>query len=259
MKKLDNIIPGFSSKNMFTLFRFVWSKYRYATGKLTEKDIFLVNFITVDMLTLAERDPQFLNRNLEMITQVRLSLIFLNREWETQHHQKLEPEVTRFPKRGPNLAFSPRAYIGLCNDPRFRKIYQRAINTEKIHHSSFRERFIGVGYKDKGTCRKPHINGELTWQEYATINEGRRKTFQETTVAIGRVMVRRILEMQVDDGKFDCNFKGVYEFLQVSAKRQKILDQREPEMKKHQIDLERRAILGRESLKATLATKYSWS
>ena len=63
---------------------------------------------------------------------------------------------------------SPRAFLGFektFNIRNFVKIRNRQLETR-----TYPQKYIGVGYRDKGTAAISHLNGNPPWQEVASVN-----------------------------------------------------------------------------------------
>jgi hypothetical protein len=93
---------------------------------------------------------------------------------------KLLQEVTSFPvilKQGQDQALvkllgqnlpTKREYFGLAGQRDLRKSFKLVLNDTIVPRKLPPKRFLGVGYKDKGTCRKLAEDGSPGWQSIAT-------------------------------------------------------------------------------------------
>jgi hypothetical protein len=163
-------LPSYNSKNLMTLLRFIASKKEYEGDKIDENDIFILNFCYLDITTLMENDCKFGLKNQRKFVEFSLILARINSEFKQQHHLRGHFQQTWFERKNNPAIMSPRAYLGLKNNKEFQRIYRRA-TVEKVLTSPFSPaRFIGVGYKDKGTCRKLQEDGSQSWQDIASQN-----------------------------------------------------------------------------------------
>jgi len=68
---------------------------------------------------------------------------------------------------GRRFLYSPHAYYGLKNNS-FKPL-KTLVKTNRSRRGNLPEqRYVGVGYKDKGNKRIPHFDGSPSWQEVAT-------------------------------------------------------------------------------------------
>lgn len=63
---------------------------------------------------------------------------------------------------------SPREYFGLAGQRDLRNSFRLVLSDTIVPRKDPPKRFIGVGYKDKGTCRDPAYDGTLPWTHYAS-------------------------------------------------------------------------------------------
>jgi len=92
-----------------------------------------------------------------------------------------EPNIKQFGKRAAlsidklilDYIFDKRALFGLYHDEVFNITHVKRVYddlTKKYHP----QRYIGVGYKDKGSCKDYSFDGSPSWQEVC-LDESRRK------------------------------------------------------------------------------------
>lgn len=158
--------------------------------------MFIVNFAFLDIMKLARQDSSFRNKNLSRIMQIANAIVTMNTEYELNEHTNKVPEVCYFPKRTGSLEFSPRAFLGLQTQPEFQRIYRTA-TVEKVLRTKFPEkRFIGVGYRDKGSRRITSEDGSATWQEVAATTTQTGSLFKHESAAetCSRLIVENLEE-----------------------------------------------------------------
>jgi hypothetical protein len=72
----------------------------------------------------------------------------------------------------------PSAYFGLLGNRELRNSFRVSFRSEWIPKKRV-ERYIGVGYKDKGTCRVPSLDGSPSWQRVATVVSNQEREAEE--------------------------------------------------------------------------------
>jgi hypothetical protein len=82
-----------------------------------------------------------------------------------ENHLPLSFQVARLRILIPKVEMNPREYLGRLADYSYDpKKFIRLINPNKVRREKER-RYIGVGYRDKGTTVLPSINGSHSWKE----------------------------------------------------------------------------------------------
>lgn len=150
---------------LITIFRFLLAKSVYDAEDGLRLDEYLA--LMEAYLRLREaRDPTFLEKYGEWLITIQPFIASL-------------AEVKTFPllpkKRSPELerALSPllpsaSAYFGYKRNPTIRQGFVISVRNPFIPPSKLPPpRFIGVGYKDKGTRRDPAKDGSPRWQDVA--------------------------------------------------------------------------------------------
>jgi len=254
---MAEILVKYNSKTLISVFRFIYAKMQYATGTLEKRDVFLVNHIFLALIDLAESDHNFLISKIDLLHEIRDATLLMNKEFETNWHKQLPTKECHFPKKAPNLLLSPRAFTGLLNDKEFKKKYLRAVREEYICHKKFHARYIGVGYKDKGTCRKIHLDGNPTWQEIASLNLALEKNIFKVEKPLAMLMLRDLTKKGNKDEIILENQKNVLEFCSQLSK--KMAFEESPEIVQRQRDRSQsfRAILARNSAQIGLTAESS--
>lgn len=149
-----------------TLFRFLLAKMLYeAEDSGLHLDEFIV-LTTVYYNFFEETDPSFIKKygnDLE-----RLLPFFQNIGEAKEFPLRLELDEELKTKLiewiGPLLP-TPHSYYGLRGNRDLRKSYSISFN-DTIEPTKIRTpRYVGVGYRDKGTCRNSAIDGSPSWKE----------------------------------------------------------------------------------------------
>lgn len=244
---MAEILVKHSSRTLISIFRFIYAKMQYATGTLEKRDVFLTNHIFLALIDLAESDHNFLISKIDLLHEIRDATLLMNKEFETNWHKQLPMKECHFPKRAPNLLLSPRAFTGLLNDREFKKKYLRAVREEYVCHKKFHARYIGVGYKDKGTCRKIHLDGNPTWQEIASLNLALEKNIFKVEKPIAILMLRALTKKGNKDEIILENQKNVLEFCSKLSKKMAFEESPEIVQRSRERNQDFRAILARHS------------
>lgn len=252
---MADVLVKYNSKTLISIFRFIYAKMQYATGTLERNDVFLVNHIFLALLDLAESDHNFLISKIDLLHEIRDATLIMNKEFETNWHKQLPVKECHFPKKAPNLLLSPRAFTGLLNDSEFKKRYFRAVREEYVCHKKFHSRYIGVGYKDKGTCRKIHLDGNPTWQEIASLNLALEKNLFKIDRPLAMLMLRELTKKGNKDEILLENQKNVLEYCSQLSKKMAFEESPEIIQRQRERNQNFRAILARHSSQLTLVAE----
>jgi len=79
---------------------------------------------------------------------------------------------------------TPREYFGLAGQRDIRNCFRLILNDTIVPQKLPPKRFIGVGYKDKGTCRDPAFDGTPGWQFYARYFSNKEREAEELDSSI---------------------------------------------------------------------------
>lgn len=165
-------VPNYRSKNLLTLARFILSKARYHGDQVTTTDQIILNLVWLDIEALTKIDNNFNIKNGQVVSEIALLLVQFNQEKKEGVFSEIPYVQTtkEFEKLRSPALMSPRAFLGLEKDPQFQRIYSFAVRERYLTTPFTPSRFIGVGYKDKGSRRIPSKDGSPTWQEVASQN-----------------------------------------------------------------------------------------
>lgn len=162
--------------NRIVLLRFLLAKLVHS-----KEGLFIEEYLCMFELyyELSEmRDPLFQNKYFDILERVCLVL-------QGMSEVKTFPVV--FSERAKNLLCrvlgefvpQPREYFGLAGQRDLRQSFRIQLEDSLIIKPPAAKRFIGVGYKDKGTRRDPAFDGSLRWQEVATIFANKEREAEE--------------------------------------------------------------------------------
>lgn len=154
-----------------------WSKLHYIVRMLLAKVVYegLESLSEIEYFLLFNGFERLLNEtNYDYVNTRRMQLLRLHPLFYKCNHCKNSPEVSNahLPKEAGLLVnrgdlSGPHAYFGWVSCFNVKQ-YVRSVssNSRKIKRV---KRFIGVGYKDKGNMKIPHLDGTPSWQEVAGI------------------------------------------------------------------------------------------
>lgn len=148
-----------------TVFRYLLSKLIIDKYDGLHLDEYIVlNHLWLDFLE--EVDPTFvakyglhLQQSLQLYTQVTQARNFPLRTDNTDEERK---QILTW--LGP-LAMSPESYFGMKGNRNIRDSFIISFADSKLPLRIPPARYIGVGYKDKGTRQKTEIDGSPSWKE----------------------------------------------------------------------------------------------
>lgn len=147
-----------------TVLRFLCTKF-YARGEtLTENEKILLLLIVEYFKDL--RNPAFgkeVNKSTELLSLFHLVRIFTEYP-EPEYPTWLKNQVAIFIKRAGLM--TPRAFLGYENTFSVKDFIRSEDRSQRP--SPPPQRYIGVGYRDKGNCRNSSYDGSPSWQEVAS-------------------------------------------------------------------------------------------
>jgi hypothetical protein len=146
-----------------TLHKFLMAKMLIDEEGLHLDEYIVLNELHFNLLENQEKD--FLNKNSNYLRKSGklLSLVSQNLVFPMVIKQK--PSETYLSQ---NEIPTRRQYYGLKGQRDLRNSFRLILNDTIIHPKIPDERYIGVGYKDKGSRRQPNLDGSPSWQEVAT-------------------------------------------------------------------------------------------
>lgn len=153
--------------NRMTLFRFLLGKLVFSNEGLSIEEYLLLYHLYFDLSDLVEKDPKFGKKyeaNLEGLTSLIQNLSRVTIFPVILKESSRELVIRRFQDFIP----TPRAYFGLSGQRDLRQSYRLVLNDTLVPKKIPPKRFIGVGYKDKGSRRDPAYDGSPSWQEVAS-------------------------------------------------------------------------------------------
>lgn len=152
-----------------TLFRFLLAKLVYGReheGLSLEEYLALYE---VYFSLQESRDPNTLQKWKDSLSRVSPVLVGLSefKEFPIVLDADSRVELSKHLWSDPILP-QPEAFFGLMGNRELRNSFRIKFRSEWIPRKRV-ERYIGVGYKDKGNCRVPSFDGTPSWQRVATV------------------------------------------------------------------------------------------
>jgi hypothetical protein len=161
----ERILRGYTVKikkgtKRVTLHKFLLAKLLLDEGGLHLDEFIVLNEIHFDLMENCERDfllahSEYLIYSGKLLSQVALARAF--------------PLVTKVSPTDEQLRSwhlpTKREYFGLRGQRDLKKSFKLILADTVVPQKLPPERYIGVGYKDKGTCRQPERDGSQSWQE----------------------------------------------------------------------------------------------
>jgi hypothetical protein len=150
--------------NRVVIFKFLLAKLIYAKEGLFIDEYLLLYHLFYELLDNV--DPLFVQKHSILLKRVQVIMVKLGGCKTFPVHLKDESkyEIKRYLDK--NL-ISSREYFGLAGQRDIRDSFRLILNDTIVPQAPPPKRFIGVGYKDKGTCRDPAFDGSPGWQFYA--------------------------------------------------------------------------------------------
>jgi hypothetical protein len=155
-----------SGQKLITIFRFLLAKVVYDTEDGLRLDEYLA-LMEAYLRLRTHKDPTFLEKYGEWLITIQPFIASLA-------EVKVYPLVPK--KRSPELERvlapllpGPSAYYGYKGNPSIRQGFTITVRNPFIPPAKLPPpRFIGVGYKDKGTRRNTAVDGSPRWQDVAS-------------------------------------------------------------------------------------------
>lgn len=166
-----------------TLVRFLLAKMVYGKeGEGLSLEEFLV-FHEIAFALLESKDPNLIGKwelSLSRISQL-IPVMAEIKEFPVVLSAESRSHLVDFFKDDPILP-NPEAYFGLMGNRDLRNSFRIQFRSQWIPPKRV-ERYIGVGYKDKGTRRVPELDGSPSWQDVAREFANREREQEEAELA----------------------------------------------------------------------------
>jgi len=144
--------------------KFLLAKLLYSEEGLFIDEYLCLYEVFFDLTEM--RDPLFLEKNGVHLEKVGLILSGMSDSKSFPVHFSDEAKNLLRRVVGDFIP-GPREYFGLAGQRDLRQCFRVQLNDSLIPKPPRPVRYIGVGYKDKGSRRDPAFDGTLRWQEYA--------------------------------------------------------------------------------------------
>lgn len=151
--------------NRMVLLKFLLAKLVYSKEGISVEEYLVIYHIFYEILD--SRDPLFIAKYENTIKSLSNVLQKLS---NIKEFPVIPTEGSGFMLQRLLNGFlpSPREYFGLAGQRDLRQSFRLVLSDSIVPSKPAPKRFIGVGYKDKGTCRDPAYDGTLPWSHYAT-------------------------------------------------------------------------------------------
>jgi len=150
-----------------TLLRFLLAKLVYGVDGLSLEEYLCLYHLFYDLTEEKSKDLFFLSKYAAWLERVELLMRKMagNKIFPVIPQDETKKIIERLLVE---YLPSPRAYFGLSGQRELRQSFRLVLNDTLMPRKALPQRFIGVGYKDKGTCRDLAFDGNPSWQTVAT-------------------------------------------------------------------------------------------
>jgi len=161
--------------NRVTLLRFLLAKLVYSSGGLSLDEYLCLFHIYYDLTEM--NDPLFKQKYDIFLERVGLLLSEISgeRSFPVQTLTDAEVDFEFFLGNFP----TKREYFGLAGQRDLKRSFRLVLNDTLVPQKKLLVRYIGVGYKDKGTRRNPAEDGSPGWKEVGTFFSNQEREAEE--------------------------------------------------------------------------------
>lgn len=183
VSSVDSFRLKLSNPNQgFQLVRWLLSKIYTRRQLLTKKEEVVLYYVHdyFENLRTTKSDSQ----NIRKLTLIRLLSITVQ-FWKRSKPIYLEKQIDLLL---PQISMTPRAFLSFTSD--FAERFLKRVNGRLKRCQPPPVRYIGVGYRDKGTAKNNAVDGSPSWQVVASF---RTLTFKDYTEKITKETFNRML------------------------------------------------------------------
>lgn len=150
--------------NRVVLLKFLLAKLIYSAEGMNLEEYLLIFHLYFELLDT--RDPLFQAKYKNHFERIGSLLVKMNgiKVFPIIPKDGTKNEIIRYLE---NFLPTAREFFGLAGQRDLRNCFRLVLNDTIVIQAPPPKRFIGVGYKDKGTCRDPAFDGSPGWQFYA--------------------------------------------------------------------------------------------
>lgn len=150
-----------------TLLRFLLAKVVYGLDGLSLEEYLGLYHLFYDLTESKSKDLFFLSKYQPWLERVE---VVLRKMAGTKIFPVIPQDETKkiIEKLLEEHLPTPRAFYGLSGQRELRQSFRLVLNDTLMPRKVLPQRFIGVGYKDKGTRRDLALDGNPSWQTVAT-------------------------------------------------------------------------------------------
>jgi len=166
--------------NRIVLLRFLLGKLVYSVEGISIEEYLLLFHLFFELTEI--QDPLFREKYKDKLFELSKLISELGKvkEFPVQPTERAKQELFRIL----SLLPTAREYFGFAGQSDIRKSYRLRLNDTIVPKRPPPKRFIGVGYKDKGTCRDPAFDGSPGWQFYASYFANKEREAEELDSSI---------------------------------------------------------------------------
>jgi hypothetical protein len=169
--------------NRIVLLKFLLGKLKYSKEGLFIEEYLLLFHLFYELTEIT--DPLFVQKYQENLFEIQILLNELSKVKIFPIHlsNRGVNEITRTLKLIPTA----REFFGLTGQRDLRNCFRLVLHDTIVPKRPPPKRFIGVGYKDKGTCRDPAFDGSPGWQFYAKYFANKEREAEELDSSISDI------------------------------------------------------------------------
>lgn len=160
----------------FTVFRFLLAKMLYDEGGIHLDEYIVLFELYYDFLF--ETDPSFQAKYGKWFKETELFFHYIAR-LAVFPYKIPEAAREKICKHLGSVLPTPSAYFGLRGNRNIRNSFILILNSPLNLRQNHTERYIGVGYKDKGNCRDVAIDASPSWKEVASFYMQLERLYEE--------------------------------------------------------------------------------
>lgn len=160
----------------FTVFRFLLAKMLYEEEGLHLDEYLVLYELYYDFREM--KDPTFQAKYEEWFRETEIFFIYLARLAVFPYRIPQQAQWKVIQHLGTVLP-TQSAYFGLKGNRDLRNSFQLQFDHPLDLRSARVQRFVGVGYKDKGNCREVAIDGTPDWKETAGFYSSLERLYED--------------------------------------------------------------------------------
>jgi len=183
------ILKGYTMKikkgtNRIVLLKFLLGKLSFSVEGLNIEEYLLLFHLFFELTEI--QDPLFQNKYKDDLFKINLLLQEMGKIKEFPIHPS-DRSVREIGRLLEGFLPTAREYFGLAGQRDIRTCFRLILNDTVVPRRPPAKRFIGVGYKDKGTCRDLAYDGTPGWQFFARYFSNKEREAEELDSSISEL------------------------------------------------------------------------